>query len=338
MRRRREYLELIDCAKSAAKSAAEVYNTLFHPYKDQTTLILMANAWELLAKGILVHNHVSILKDKKSGQTISGEAAVAKLTNAGLLATGQEQVIQQIISLRHAATHHILPEVPTEIMYHLVYYGCKFFREVLAKKFPKHIKDLPEHHLSISFSEVTTYADKIQKLVSRIKRGASEKQLVWLLERGVSFDGQSYITQREFEKRYRGKSRVLPHLALGEFVKSTDMVRIIPVEAPKNFTADITLRKGSQKDSTLPVVVRRTNLEDDFPFLTSEIARRIGKSSSFVAKALATLKIKDDPKYHEAIRASKSGYIHRYSEAALTRLSQHLSANPAFNPYKNGNA
>lgn len=336
MRRRREYLELIDCSKSAAKSAAEVYNSLFHPYKDQTTLILMTNAWELLAKGILVHKHVSILKDRKSGQTISAEVAVGKLTNIGLLTQNQEQLVQQIISLRHAAIHHILPEVPTEIIYHLVYYGCKFFRQVLANTFPKHLKDLPEQHLSVSFGELTTYADKVQKLVSRVKRGASEKQLVWLLERGVKFDGSAYITEKQFERQYRGKTRILPHLALREFINSTDMVRIIPVEAPKNYTGDIRLRRGSQKDTTLPVVVHKTDLESDFPYLTSDLARSLGKSANFIAKAVKVLQIKENPKYHQAIRASKNGHIQRYNDAALSTLKQLLSANPDFNPYKDG--
>lgn len=215
-----------------------------------------------------------------------------------------------------------------------MYYACKFYREVVTKNFKGHASDLSQHYLSLSFDEMTTYADKVHKTVSKVRKSDSAKKLVWLLERGITFNGEKYLTQKQFDAKIKGKTRTLPYLELGKHMKESDMVRIIPVEAPKNYTADLTLRKGNPNDSSLPVVVKRTDLEKDYPYLTSELAKIIGKSTHFVAKAAAVLRLKGDEKFHQTIRTSKSGEIQRYSEAAKSRLQQKILEYPAFNPYQ----
>ena len=100
------------------------------------------------------------------------------------------------------------------------------------------------------------------------------------------------------------------------------MVRIVPVEAPKNYTADLVLRKGNSNDLSLPVVLKRTDLEKDYPYLTNELATLIGKNTNFVAKAVSVLGLKGNERFHQTIRSSKSGEIQRYSEAAKSRLQK----------------
>jgi hypothetical protein len=331
-RRRREYLLLLDAAKAAAEVAVDAFNRVRNPYRNESTLILLTNAWELLAKAVLVQQHQSIRRGQR-GETIGPEVAVSRLKDRKVLDVNQAATIQQIISLRHAAVHHVLPPVPDEVMHHLLFYGSKFFRETVERQFSSHAKDLPGNFLSLSFTDLTTYADKVQKAVSRSRRSPGDRQLVWLLERGIAFDGSSYLTEKQVEAKYRGKKKILPHLDLNDFVRSADMVRIVPVEAPKNFTADLTLRRGSAADSSLPVVVKKTDLEVDYPYLTKEVAGLIGKNQNWTAKAAEVLKLKGDPKYHQQIRASRTSYIHRYSDAAVQRLKAHLAASPDFNPY-----
>ena len=87
------------------------------------------------------------------------------------------------------------------------------------------------------------------------------------------------LTQKQFDAKIKGKSRTLPYLELGKHLNGSDMVRIVPVEAPKNYTADLVLRKGNSNDLSLPVVVKRTDLEKDYPYLTNELATLIGKNT-----------------------------------------------------------
>lgn len=332
-RSRREYLQLLDAAKAAAESAIDAFNRVRHPYRQQATLMLLANAWELLGKAVLVHGRESIARGQR-GETISGEVAVFRLQQKKHLDENQAQTVQQVISLRHSAVHHVLPAIPDEVMHHLLYFSCKFFRDLVAKLFPTHAKDLDAHYLSLSFSDLTTYADKVQRSVARVRKSPSEKRLVWLLERGIRFDGSAYLSEAQFERTYKGKRRVMPHLAISRFIRTTDMVRVVPIQAPRNFTADIRLRKGSARDTTLPVLIQKTDVESDYPYLTRELGEKIGKNQNWVARAVAVMKLKDDQKYHQAVRASINSVVHRYSEAALAQLEAKLSSQPTFNPYR----
>lgn len=332
-RARREYLQYLDAAKRAAEVAIEAFNNVRRPYRFETTLLLFTNAWELLAKAVLLQKKQSITKGQR-GETISAEVAIHRLIREQILTQAQVDTVQQLVSLRHAACHQLLPSVPIEVMQHLLFYCCKFFRETVEKQFKGHAKDLQEHYLSMSFSELTTYADKVQKAVSKIKRNDTERKLVWLLERGLKFDGDSYITEAQFTQKYRGKKKILPHLNLSEFIKTSDMVRIVPIEAPRNFTADVTLRKGSAADASLPVIVKRTEIEADYPYLTGELGARLGKSQNWAAKAVQILNLKGDPKYHQPVRAGAATVIHRYSGAAEAKLREKLTLEPAFNPYR----
>ena len=329
---RREYLQLLDASKSAVELAVDCFNRVHNPYRNESTLILLTNAWELLAKAVLVQRHQSIRRGQR-GETIGPEVAVARLKDLKLLDANQAETIQQVVSLRHAAVHHVLPPLVDEIMHHLLFFACKFFRETVQVVFPAHVRDLPGSFLSLSFVELTTYADKVQKSISKARRSPADRRLVWLLERGIAFDGNAYLTEKQVAAQYKGKKKISPYLRLGDFVRQADMVRIVPVEAPKNFTADVTLRKGSSRDATLPVVVRKTDLEADYPFLTGELAGKIGRSQNWTAKALAVLNLKGDSKYHQPVRTSTSSHVQRYSAAALQELQSHIAANPNFNPY-----
>jgi hypothetical protein len=80
--------------------------------------------------------------------------------------------------------------------------------------------------------------------------------------------------------------------------------------------------------------MKKTELEEDYPYLTKELAQILGKNPMFVAKAANVLGMKGDPRYHQAIRASRRSHIQRYSVAARTKLEQILRGNPGFNPYR----
>lgn len=331
-RKRREYLKLLDAAKVAAETAIDSYNSVWHQYRNQAAIILMANAWELLAKAVLVLHKKSIKRDKKE-ETISGEIAVHRLVTFGFLESNKTKTIQQVISLRNAACHHILPDVAAEVMQHLLYYSCKFFRETATKFFPKQSKGMKNTYLSISFINITTYADKVLRSISKVRKSANDKHMVWLLERGVNFDGSGYITESQFENKYRGKGKVLPRLGLSSFIKNTDMVKILPIEAPKNYTADVVLRKGSKSDSSLPIIVKKTDIENDFPYMTKEMGDRVKKSLHWMKGVISFFRFKGDPRYHQGVRSSKTTVVHRYSESALQIILQKLSKEPDFNPH-----
>jgi hypothetical protein len=332
LKKKREYLLFLEKAILAIEAAMDAFNSVSGRYKTEANLLLLSNAWELLAKSVLIKSHQPIAATLE-GATISAEVAISRLKSRGIIDANQEDCLQQVISLRNYAAHSVLPTIADEILHHLTFFSCKFFRDVIQAVFPSHVDRLRESYLSLSFGNMTTYADKVQKLVGRIRKNEESKKLVWLLERGVKFDGTKYVNQKEFEDSYKRKRKVLSQLDLNYFLRGTDMVRVVAVQAPKNFTADISLRKGSSSDASLPVIIKKTNVESDFPFLTKEIADKIGKNANFVATTIKFLGLKGNNQFHQAVRASKTGVIHRYSQAALDQIKSYLASNPSFNPY-----
>ncbi len=145
-RRRREYLQLLDAAKAASETAIDSFNHQRNPYRNESTLLLLTNAWELLAKAVLLKKHKSIAD--RQGRTISAEKAVHQLGVLGVLDRRQVGTVQQVISLRNEAAHHVLPPLAEELMHHLMFYAVKFSRQVIADQFPAHLKDLPANTLS----------------------------------------------------------------------------------------------------------------------------------------------------------------------------------------------
>jgi hypothetical protein len=334
MKGKREYRLYIEKSIESIRSAIDSFNRVHDQYKIETCLFLLTNAWELLGKGILIKKGINIRKDRDRS-TISAEIVVVKLRNIQIIDDNQADCLQQIISLRNEATHNLLPPIPEEILHHLFYFACKFFKDIISKTFQGYEKEFNHNFLSISFSNLTTYADKLQKVVGRFKKNKNDRKLTWLLERGMKFEeGTEYKSQVQFEKEYRTKSRILPHLNIGKFIKNTEMVRLIPIQAPRNFTADITLRKGSSMDSSLPVQVRRTEIESDYPFMTKELANKLGKNPNFIATMIKNFGYKGNTKYHQSVRSSKSSSIQRYSNAVLKELKEYLDKYPNYNPYK----
>lgn len=332
----RQYIQLSRTAVKSILDGIDVFNRVHGEYRVETTLMLLTNAWELLAKAVLVKQKRNIYRNKQRTQTISCEDAINALFQNKGIDESQAQLLQQMISLRNSCMHGVLPFVPESIQHHIFFYACKFFKELSKKNFSELSNRLNKNFLTISFDQLTTYAAQVQTMVSRMRRGANDnREIVWLLERGVRYvDQNKYISQKDFENLYKNKKKILPHLKIGDHIDSVDMVCIVPVQAPQNFTADITLRKaGKNLKGSLPVTIKKTNIEEDFPYLTKDISEKIGKNQSFVAKAIIKLNLKGNIDYHQSIRTGKSS-IHRYSARTLDLLQMKLKEDPQYNPYK----
>ena len=80
-RQPRQYIQLSDASVKAIVCAINSFNSVYGDYKVENTLILVSNAWELLAKSILVKRKKNIYTDRKKEKTISCEEAINKLVH-----------------------------------------------------------------------------------------------------------------------------------------------------------------------------------------------------------------------------------------------------------------
>lgn len=337
----RSYTKYLPNAIRAAHSGIERANAINDPYYKEGSVILIANAWELLAKSVLIkHGGEAAIYEAGSRRerTITAEVAINKLKNLGYISNLQAAPLQQIISLRNEASHQSLPPIPDELLFHLEYYSIRYFREILETNFKHYAKYLRNQFLSVSFTTVTTYADSVKKLVAKARKAKrlEDVRLTYLLERGVSFSGGEYMKQADFEKVLlnRKTARPMYKLNLGEYSRNADMIVVVPIQAPGGTKADINLSRA--RGSSISITQTKRATDDDYPYLTKDLSAKLGKSSSYVSRTITNLSLKGNALYHQQIRSGSKSLVHKYSSQCLSHLKKFYEDNPVYEPFRQG--
>ena len=64
------------------------------------------------------------------------------------------------------------------------------------------------------------------------------------------------------------------------------------------------------------IAFRYVKPEDKYPYLTSELAKKLGVSSSKIVGLVKLFQMKGNDEYHTSIRVSTTGKVQRYSDKA----------------------
>lgn len=339
-----KYTDYVVNAIKAAKLAIDSFNRVDLDFKDEAALIFMGQAWEFLAKALIIKNLGIDDIFLKNGKSITAEIAVNKI-NHEMKKIGQDEaeVIQQIISLRNVAMHDVMPKVPAEIIVHLLFYSIKAFRIVLEENFRTYFKkDFDQNFLAIAFNNHTFYSDKVSKMFNKAKDyGSDQSKTLYLLDRAVDFarkpnasSMQSLLDWQGKIKRLPRKSRVAMHLAVYKHMNEHDDVRFVPVEVARGFRAEINLTRTKDKKNAGTVLVKKTDPNKDYPHSTSDVALKAGRNKNFIARMSARLDIRNNQDLCYLIKTGKYTTLPKYSDAAVTYVIEYLKKNPNFDPYK----
>lgn len=343
-KRKFKYTDYVTTSIKAAKMSIEMFNRVDFYHKDESALIFAGQAWELLAKGLVIKEQGFDKILLKGGKTITAEKALS-LANHVLHKINQDEaeIVLQIISLRNVAMHDVMPKIPSEIITHLLYYSLKSFRRVLQENFKNHFKsDFNQNFLSISFSTHTSYSDKVSRLFGKSKEYNSDhNKLLYLLDRGIDFARKSSATNMESFSAWQDKikklprrSRVAMHLSIYKHINETSDVVFVPVETPRGYKAEVEISKTKNKKEAGTVLIKKTDPNKDYPHSTSDLASIVGRGQNFIAKMAIVLGMKDNEDFCYLFKTSKSSIIPKYSDAALTHIQNYLRDNPTFNPYR----
>ncbi|MBI5134340.1 MAG: hypothetical protein HZA81_03075 [Candidatus Taylorbacteria bacterium] len=324
----------VNSASSALLAAIHSYNSVIGEYRKQQSLILMTNAVELLAKAVLLKLGESIRGDNRN-PTIPAEKAISKLLVKQEISEIEAQTIQQLISFRNEAAHSFLPEIPNDILQHVIYCAYKTFNNLARKHFRNVLKITEKTFLSISFEDTVTYADGVSVLIKKYRKNTDAKKLLWLLERGVSYSGSTYMSQDDFERKFKnGRRLILDRLNLSNYMKDSEQLKVVFIQAPRGYTVNVDIRKGNQNSKqALPVVMtKKTEVAVDYPYLTTELATKLGKGRNVVVRTAKVLNMRGDNNFHQEIKVGKKSFVQRYSEAAYVALKKHFESNPVYIP------
>ncbi len=308
----------LDSSITAFKVAIDAFNSPINPYRLQASILLMVNAVELISKALLLKLGESI-QDKDPSRTITAEKAVSVLFTKGHISDIEHQSLQQLISLRNEAAHSYLDSPGPDIVFFLLFCANKYTRALVQKHFKGKLPEFKDSFLSISTDQNVTYAEGVMGLMRAKKRDAAGRKLLYLLERGVRYEGDKYISQEEFEKEYRAnkKKNLINRAAIGKYMEKADQLRVIFVQAPKHHSIDVTITKHAKSKNILPVKITQ---RDIYKNTTADLATALGVNRHRVVTLIKDHGIKHKAEFHQEIPNGKNPVLHRYSEAVIPFL------------------
>ncbi|TXH06865.1 MAG: hypothetical protein E6Q06_04580 [Candidatus Moraniibacteriota bacterium] len=315
---------LVNSSKRAFIDAINNFNNISNSYRSESALILMSNAIELLSKAVLLKLGSSVTDPRDRSKTISAEQSVWKIYNDHKkIGDIEQQAIQQLISLRNEASHDVLPEIHTDVLHYLMFSSYQTYKKLFITQFRGHDDLFKASLLSISTDSNLTYADSIEGLLKVGKKSEKQRRLLYLLERGVAYSGTQYIAQDDFEKQFKQSSnrRLINRGALGSFLSRAELLKVVFVQAPKNHTINVDIAKGgSTQREALPVFVKKTDINKDYPYILTTLAEKLGIGRHVVLNKITELNMKGNDKYHQAVQVSRQHYVQKYSDAAYQFL------------------
>ncbi|MDP2704443.1 MAG: hypothetical protein Q8P01_04480 [bacterium] len=316
-------------ARSSVVSATSSIELFNRPRaEDRISLSLIANirAWEQLGKATLLKKgeNIQLTEDK----TFSASKVIRLLDSKyNLISPGEAQTVQQIISLRDEATHSDLNFVPDDLAAHLLYFSLKSFKILLLRTFSSYARNLNANFISINFQPTYTYGARIQRMLGA-KTLLAENRLLFLLERGLhNAQTETELTKKEWVQKIRSlRNRRITKttLLLKKYATEHNNVLFITVEAPSKYgKADVTLSRGKHGAKTKIAVVS-SDPEETHPYLTNELATKLGIGKGIAQRAIKELGLKGNKDYHLSIRSGKNSVVQRYNETALNQIKEHL--------------
>lgn len=318
-----------ELAKSSVVSATSSIELFNRPRaEDRIAMAFISNirAWEQLAKSILLKKGESIATETDKTMSVSKALRILD-SKYNLISPGENQTIQQIISLRDEATHTDLNIVPDDLAAHLLYFSLKSYKDLLSKFFPSYAKRIDANFISVNFRPTYTYGSRI-KGVLNTRKSLKNNRLLFLLERGLhNAEKGTIFTETDWSSKIRllrGRRITKSSLLLKKYANEHDNVMFITVEAPSKYgKAEVTLSKGRYGAKT-HISVLSSDPEDTHPYLTKELGNKLVVGIPTIVASVVKLHLKGNKNYHLAIRSGKNSVVHRYSESAFLKIKEDL--------------
>ena len=141
------YKKLLDNAKAAMIAAIEIYNKPMFEYRNECTVILLLNAWELLLKALLSKNKESIFYAQKKDmrdKTLSWKDAWSKGNRyfpKEVPCLPVEQNLESLNTYRDNAVHYYNSKDISVALHGLAQAAIVNFRDMLEYSFNIHLED-----------------------------------------------------------------------------------------------------------------------------------------------------------------------------------------------------
>jgi hypothetical protein len=240
-------------------------------------------------------------------------------------------ILRNLNGFRDAAVHDIL-EISEGLFYGHAQSAIQIFAAVLKKVFNKDLsKTLPRRILPIATvvpGDITTIISEdieaVKKLLGKGKRqeDSAEARL------------RAYMVVEKNIREVQGILQSAPSLNTTiRNLKSGDWKSVLPMVAGlvQSTSGGIPISLHVSKREGFPVRIdpkaptaiafRYVKPEDKYPYLTGELAKKLGVSPARVIAFVKMFQMKGSDEYHTSIKVSTTGKVQRYSNKAYEVLA-----------------
>lgn len=240
-------------------------------------------------------------------------------------------ILRNLNGFRDAAVHDIL-DLSEGLLYGHAQSAIQIFAAVLKKVFNKDLsKSLPRRVLPIATvvpGDITTI---ISEDIEGIKKllGKGRRQ-----EDNAEARLRAYMVIERNIREVQGVSQSAPTLTTTiKNLKSGDWKSVLPMVAGlvQSTSGGIPISLHVSKREGFPVRIdpkaptaiafRYVKPEDKYPYLTGELANKLGISPSRVVAFVKMFQMKGNDEYHTSIKVSTTGKVQRYSNKSYEVLA-----------------
>lgn len=255
---------LVDNSLSAMLAAVEVYNKPQMTYRDEVTVILVVNAWELALKATLRQKNRSIFSPKQRGERYRsigiddalGRVSVSKLWPTGIDGRAAAANVKALTEYRNRAIHLYNAQGLGAIIYPFLQQNVLNYRDFMLAKFKKDLADSMTWQLLPLGATAPADAVRFMKVDKNATMVAEVQQFLDQL--------RSFMDEAE---------------AAGSDMSRVATVYDINMQSIKKMTsADLIVAISPTANGQ--VVVRKTDPNQTHPFSPTELIRKVNEKRS----------------------------------------------------------
>jgi hypothetical protein len=310
----------------------ELFNRPAETARQEGVLLLLNHGFEMLLKAIVLEKTGRIRKAREKFNYGFEKCLSIVHQELSLLDKDETLILENLNGFRDAAAHDLV-QISEGLLYGHAQSALNIFVTLLKKVFARDLShDLPRRVLpicTIAPTDISMVVGEDMNMIAGLLGGRHRRE----------DDAEARLRPyRVIEKNIRGmqgSSQDAPSTSrLVRGIKSGDWKAVLPMVAglvqpsPAGIPISLHLTKRDglpvRIDPTAPTAIafRYVRPEDKYPYLTGELARKLGLTANKLVAFVKLLQLKGNDDYHTGLKVSATGVVNRYSEKARQVISE----------------
>ena len=314
----------------------EHFNRPWDCGRQDTVLILLDRAFELILKAAIIHKGEKIQRKDKT-ETIGFDSCVRNAVPLSIISEDQAIILRTINNLRDASQHYVL-DISEQNLYLQVMLGFSVFKEILKDIFHEDIiRYLPQRVLPLSAQPPLAITALFEYETEEIRKlllpGMRKKRLAINKIRALAIIDGAIKTETNQPSRKRLNdiaNQIKEQNDWKSIFSGVAAVQITSEQTGTAFSLKITKREGipvhlvseGTPGATI-VAIKRVNDLDFYNLSSTQLAIKFGLTGPKVLAIVEHFQMKNDQKYFKSFKIGKT-IFNRYSQEVFIKIQKDL--------------